>query len=59
MTRIVTSIDGEISFREALSRTGRFSEEEIRGLFDYAPYLAHVDVLFARVGIPIRVEVTR
>ena len=55
----MASIDGGISFRQALARTGRFSEEELRGLFDYAPYLAYVDAMFARVGIPIRAGVTR
>ena len=55
----MASVDGGIAFREALARSGRFSEEDLRGLFDYAPYLARVDAIFARVGIPIRAEATR
>ncbi len=53
------AIDGGVSFRQALARTARFSEEELRGLLAYAPYLAHVDTIFARVGIPIRAGVAR
>ena len=55
----MAAVDGGFPFSQALAQSGRFSQEELRGLFDYTPYLAHVDTIFARVGIPIRAEVTR
>ena len=53
------AIDGGTTFRHALLQSRRLSEDEVRRLFDYAPYLAHVDTIFLRVGIPTRAEVTR
>jgi len=55
----MAAVDGGFPFGQALAQGGRFSQEELRGLLDYTPYLAHVDTIFARVGIPIRAEVTR
>jgi adenylosuccinate lyase len=53
------ALEGGVPFRQALEATGRFSEEDLRPLFDYGPYLAHVEEIFERVGIPIPAEVTR
>jgi adenylosuccinate lyase len=55
----LTSTEGGVSFRQTLVRSGPFSDDELAGLFDYAPYLARVDEIFARVGIPIRTEARR
>lgn len=55
----MASLEGGSSFRQALAATGRFSEEDLGRLFDYGPYLAHVEAIFERVGIPVRAEVRR
>jgi len=53
------ALEGAVSFRQVLAATGRFSQDELGRLFDYGPYLAHVEAIFARVGITVRTEVTR
>jgi adenylosuccinate lyase len=53
------SLEGAGSFRQALARSGRLSEDELTALFDEGPYLAHVETIFARVGIALPAEVTR
>jgi adenylosuccinate lyase len=53
------SLEGAGSFRQALARSGRLSEDELTALFDEVPYLAHVETIFARVGIALPAEVTR
>ncbi|HXF83132.1 MAG TPA: adenylosuccinate lyase [bacterium] len=51
--------EGGGSFREALRDSGHFSEGELAALFDYGPYLAHVEAIFDRVGLPGGAEVRR
>jgi adenylosuccinate lyase len=55
----IAALEGAVSFRQVLAATGRFSQDELGRLFDYGPYLAHVEAIFARVGITVRTEVTR
>ena len=55
----MASAEGGSDFRQGVARAGRFSEEEVRALFDIAPYLSHVDAILARVGIPLRTGVRR
>jgi adenylosuccinate lyase len=53
------SLEGAESFRQALARSGRLSEDELTALFEESPYLTHVETIFARVGIALPAEVTR
>lgn len=55
----MTSVDGGASFREGLRSGGHFGDAELDGLFDYTPYLKHVDAIFERVGIPAELEARR
>jgi hypothetical protein len=43
-----------MTFRDALLASGRLPASELETLFDYRPYLQHVDTILARVGIPAR-----
>lgn len=53
------ALGGGSSFRQALTGTGRFTDAELERLFDETAYLAHVDAIFARVGLPVREEARR
>ncbi len=48
------SLEGRMTFRDALLASGRLPASELETLFDYRPYLQHVDTILARVGIPAR-----
>ena len=48
------SLEGRMTFRDALLASGRLLASELETLFDYRPYLQHVDTILARVGIPAR-----
>ncbi|HET6946959.1 MAG TPA: adenylosuccinate lyase [bacterium] len=48
----MAAVEGGASFRDGLRRGGYFGDAELDGLFDYAPYLRHVDAILERVGIP-------
>jgi len=44
--------EGREGFRDALRRSGHLSARDLDTLFDYGPYLAHVDAILHRVGVP-------
>ncbi len=46
--------EGVEAFRDALTRSGRFTAVQLAGLFEYDAYLRHVDAILERIGIPAR-----
>ncbi|MGH2399780.1 MAG: adenylosuccinate lyase, partial [bacterium] len=52
------AVEGRDAFRDALRRSGHFTEEDLETLFDYKHYLKHVDAILERVGIPSAAGVT-
>jgi adenylosuccinate lyase len=54
-----TSLEGAGSFRQALAESGRLSDDELASLFDYGPYLAHVETIFRRLDLTLPAEVAR
>jgi len=53
------ALEGAGSFREALARSGQLPEGELSAVFDYGPYLAHVETIFTRVGLALPAEAAR
>jgi adenylosuccinate lyase len=46
------ALEGRGRFRDLLAQTGALTAEALDACFDLAPYLAHVDAILARAGIP-------
>jgi adenylosuccinate lyase len=46
------AMEGRGAFRDLIAASGALTPEALDACFDLAPYLAHVDAILGRAGIP-------
>jgi adenylosuccinate lyase len=48
----MAALEGRGRFRDLLGSAGVLSPQELEACFDLTPYLAHVDAILQRAGVP-------